>query len=539
MWAAKRSNIRRGPGTDHAKVGLLEIGDEVQVTGEIGDWLKIEAPGGGGAFVYGPLLTEEAPRRSPAAAGTDTARVLDIPDQATRDRVVDSMESCGGLQIDILDSGVTIETLRNHGELLENLEYWGKHDRTLAEMVREFLGTCRARSRLVAQSGRPCHELFRKLHETVDWVAGAIRDAEAYLDPDGQYNERERRIIEDYLRVCVTAHAAALDGNVVGPVSQMGNEPAEVATPAPAAETAQSGPLHGSIALSQESDGGYAWGIAWSFDNRASALAEARDQCREYGGSYCAEVGWFQEACGALAIGDGNGYGTGWGHTLAEAKRDALARCRVADCKVEVARCSQSQEAGGKGRKERVAARAPDAHSREAGEPGLQQKKDQIPARQRRIAADPSCADIGAAWHSAGRSISLLNPQELPSCWREITERPGCYIFGLYGERPTGWSGKCSAGVATGQGELVGNLFRDDLLDSSEGAVASFRASGRVELGKKHGRWVFQYASDSYGESTGEGSYRDGVRHGRWVYRGQYGEDSIDFDPGWIQQYPE
>ena len=36
MWALKRSNIRSGPGTDHAKVGLLEVGDEVQVTGEIG-----------------------------------------------------------------------------------------------------------------------------------------------------------------------------------------------------------------------------------------------------------------------------------------------------------------------------------------------------------------------------------------------------------------------------------------------------------------------------------------------------------------------
>ena len=61
MWAAKRSNIRSGPGTDHAKVGLLEVGDEVQVRGEIGDWLRITAPDGGDAFVYAPLLADADP----------------------------------------------------------------------------------------------------------------------------------------------------------------------------------------------------------------------------------------------------------------------------------------------------------------------------------------------------------------------------------------------------------------------------------------------------------------------------------------------
>lgn len=113
-----------------------------------------------------------------------------------------------------------------------------------------------------------------------------------------------------------------------------------------------SGPLHGSIAFSQEDDGAYAWGIAWSYDSSVGAESEAIGQCREYGGTRCAEAGWFQEACGALAIGDGNGYGAGWGATTAEAERDALARCRAAndDCRIEVARCSRSEEAGGSGR---------------------------------------------------------------------------------------------------------------------------------------------------------------------------------------------
>ena len=58
MRAAKRSNVRSGPGTEHDKVGLLEIGDEVRVTGEAGDWLRIETPRGQ-AFVHASLL--EAP----------------------------------------------------------------------------------------------------------------------------------------------------------------------------------------------------------------------------------------------------------------------------------------------------------------------------------------------------------------------------------------------------------------------------------------------------------------------------------------------
>ena len=107
--------------------------------------------------------------------------------------------------------------------------------------------------------------------------------------------------------------------------------------------------LHGSIAFSQESTGGHAWGIAWSFDSPGSAAREAISQCSASGGTQCAQVGWFREACGALAIGDGNGYGTGWGATTAAAEQDALGQCRAvnANCRVEIARCSQSEDAVG------------------------------------------------------------------------------------------------------------------------------------------------------------------------------------------------
>ena len=71
MWAAKRSNIRTGPGTQYAKVGLLEVGRKVVVTGQVGKWFRIRE-GGGHAFVYSPLLSSSPPGSQPRG---DTRRV--------------------------------------------------------------------------------------------------------------------------------------------------------------------------------------------------------------------------------------------------------------------------------------------------------------------------------------------------------------------------------------------------------------------------------------------------------------------------------
>ena len=79
MLSRTRANVRSGPGTEHARVGLLEAGEEVRVTGEAGEWLRIEGPDGSTAFVHGPLLVpvareasaQEAPEPalSPKCAG--------------------------------------------------------------------------------------------------------------------------------------------------------------------------------------------------------------------------------------------------------------------------------------------------------------------------------------------------------------------------------------------------------------------------------------------------------------------------------------
>ena len=116
---------------------------------------------------------------------------------------------------------------------------------------------------------------------------------------------------------------------------------------APKAETertsqVEGGDLWGSIAFSQESGGGYAWAIVWNSGGREAAARQALEVCRREGGGSCHEAGWFRNACGALALGDGNGYGVDGGATTGEAERAALAACREVNrnCRMEVSRCS-------------------------------------------------------------------------------------------------------------------------------------------------------------------------------------------------------
>ena len=71
MQASERANLRGGSVTDYDNVGLLEAGDEVTVTGAAGEWLRIEAPHGGEAFVHGSLPAE-------ASGSAETAPAVDL-----------------------------------------------------------------------------------------------------------------------------------------------------------------------------------------------------------------------------------------------------------------------------------------------------------------------------------------------------------------------------------------------------------------------------------------------------------------------------
>ena len=124
------------------------------------------------------------------------------------------------------------------------------------------------------------------------------------------------------------------------------SDASQTSTPRPSPSVGAEGDSYGSIAFSQQADGSYAAGIAWSYDSETEATASALEECRGQGGDNCKRVGWFRNACGALAVGGSNGFGTGWEETKAKAEQDALSECEFLndDCQIVVSRCTELPE---------------------------------------------------------------------------------------------------------------------------------------------------------------------------------------------------
>ena len=99
---------------------------------------------------------------------------------------------------------------------------------------------------------------------------------------------------------------------------------------------------YGSITFEQLKNGNWASGMSWGFSNRSDALSRAQAECRNQGARNCVEVLWFRNACGSLAVGGGNGYGTGWGNTGAIAEDYAMRACRDhnSNCQIIQTECS-------------------------------------------------------------------------------------------------------------------------------------------------------------------------------------------------------
>jgi serine/threonine-protein kinase len=85
--------------------------------------------------------------------------------------------------------------------------------------------------------------------------------------------------------------------------------------------TAALADYYGAIAFSQDSG---SVGYSYDYGNQNGAEQRALQECGDGG---CMVVVWFRNACGALAIGDGNGYGTGWAVSQADAEQIALSNC--------------------------------------------------------------------------------------------------------------------------------------------------------------------------------------------------------------------
>ena len=136
----------------------------------------------------------------------------------------------------------------------------------------------------------------------------------------------------------------------------------------------------------------------------------------------------------------------------------------------------------------------------------------------RQVAPEPTCAgmEVGS------------------SCWMEIENNPGCYIWNSYlgRDQTVTWTGGCAGGLANGAGSRTWSYTGDDGEPTSESGTGELRdgkANGRWTLrfasgnvfegpyvdGKANGRWTLRFASGN----VSEGPFVDGERHGRWTLR--------------------
>lgn len=68
------------------------------------------------------------------------------------------------------------------------------------------------------------------------------------------------------------------------------------------------------------------WGWSHQYGDRASAEARALAECQGAATHGCRVAIWFNNACGALAVGP-NGWGTGWGDVVGRAQAEAMGVC--------------------------------------------------------------------------------------------------------------------------------------------------------------------------------------------------------------------
>ena len=93
------------------------------------------------------------------------------------------------------------------------------------------------------------------------------------------------------------------------------------------------------------------------------------------------------------------------------------------------------------------------------------------------------------------------------SCWREMSNKPGCYVW-VQDFSPSveegEWSGACSGDTAHGRGTLRWS-----------GRGFSAQQTGEIVYGKHQGHWVIRLADGG----RFEGTYLDGKGNGHWVMR--------------------
>ena len=110
-------------------------------------------------------------------------------------------------------------------------------------------------------------------------------------------------------------------------------------------------------------------------------------------------------------------------------------------------------------------------------------------------------------------------------CWLELSNPAGCYIWNPQFDpsKAASWTGECSGGVAQGRGTLKWVWNGGQRIEE-----------GSYVEGKRHGQWVFRFASGA----VWEGPYVNGRKQGNWVegkWKGAYLKDKKHGD--WIELY--
>jgi len=98
---------------------------------------------------------------------------------------------------------------------------------------------------------------------------------------------------------------------------------------------------YGAIAYSP-STGATGW--SYAYNSRGDAETVARRNC-DSSANDCRVAIWFRDACGAVAVGNRGGWGSGWGGDGREAQRKAINSCsqNTGGCRIIRWQCSGGQ----------------------------------------------------------------------------------------------------------------------------------------------------------------------------------------------------